>query len=43
MERSWGIDWMLRGKEGFKVSSRTREKERDTFRQAIGDGSLLLL
>lgn len=43
MERSWGIDWMLRGREGFKVSSRTREKERDTFRQAIGDGSLLLL
>ena len=28
MERSWGIEWMLRGKEGFAVSSRTKEKEK---------------
>jgi hypothetical protein len=43
MERSWGIDWMLKGKEGFKLSSRTKEKERDVLRTAISDGVLLYL
>jgi hypothetical protein len=42
MERSWGIDWMLKGKEGFKLSSRTKEKESDGFRTAIADGKLLM-
>ena len=42
MERSWGIDWMLKGKEGFKVSFRMKEKERDGFRIAIADGKLLM-
>lgn len=43
MDRAWGIDWMLKGKEGFLVSSKTREKERDALRSAVADWLLMSL
>ncbi|KAJ9123170.1 hypothetical protein QFC22_001363 [Naganishia vaughanmartiniae] len=41
MERAWGIEWMLRGKEGFVVSESRKEKERDCFRRVVDDGVVL--
>lgn len=43
MERAWGIEWMLRGKEGFVVSESRKEKERDCFRRVVDDGVVLCL
>ncbi|KAJ9107586.1 hypothetical protein QFC21_001045 [Naganishia friedmannii] len=41
MERAWGIEWMLRGKEGFAVSDLRKEKEKDCFRRVVDDGVVL--
>ena len=43
MEKAWGIEWMLRGKDGFTVNDARKAKERDTFRRAIDDGVVLCL
>lgn len=43
MEKAWGIEWMLRGKEGFVVSDARKERERGTFRRTIDDGVVLCL
>lgn len=42
LERAWGFDWMLRGKEGMTISARTREKERDALRKSLQDGTMLV-
>lgn len=43
MERAWGIDWMLRGKDGFTISDARKEKERETFRKSVEDGVVMCL
>lgn len=43
MDKAWGIEWMLRGKDGFVISDARRQRERDTFRRAIDDGVMLCL
>lgn len=43
MEKAWGIEWMLRGKDGFVISDARKESERDSFRRAIDDGVLVCL
>lgn len=43
MERAWGIDWMLRGKDGFTISDARKEKERASFRQCVEDGVVMCL
>jgi hypothetical protein len=43
MERAWGIDWMLRGKDGFTISETRKEKERETFRKSVEDGVVVCL
>lgn len=43
MERAWGIDWMLRGKDGFAISDARKEKERESFRRSVEDGVVMCL